>query len=244
MTQQPETDTEDLPDTELAEATNASARSRRSDKRTKLALAFLSILLAAALACVVWLATDYHRLSQENASFGAVQAQEKQTLAEEFTAACAEEDFAQTTAGQNVCRKAEQVASEPVSSAADGAQGPQGVQGAQGPRGPAGQDGAASTVPGPQGIEGPAGIQGIPGIPGIPGAPGVNGEPGPAGPQGVPGRDGADSTVPGPQGIPGVSGANGTTPTSIAFTDADGTRYQCTPDPPGSSTFTCTATAP
>lgn len=231
-------------DKQIAAAMDASARSRRSDKRTKLVLAFLSILLAAALACVVWLATDYHRISVENASFGEAQAQEKQSLAEEFTAACVQEEFAQTTAGQNICRKAEQVASEPVSSAAGGVQGPQGIQGAHGPRGPAGQDGAASTVPGPQGIQGIEGAAGAQGIPGLPGAPGVNGEPGPAGPQGLPGRDGADSSVPGPQGVPGPAGTDGTTPTSFKFTDADGTKYQCTPDPPGSSTFTCTASTP
>lgn len=61
------------------------------------------------------------------------------------------------------------------------------------------------------------GPQGAPGEPGTPGAPG------------------ADSTVPGPQG------ATGPPPSRFSFKDQTGRTQTCVPDPPGSTTYTCTA---
>lgn len=55
------------------------------------------------------------------------------------------------------------------------------------------------------------------------------------GPQGAPGEPGAASTVPGPQG------ADGPPPARFSFTDQTGRTQTCVPDPPGSTTYTCTA---
>ena len=70
-------------DPELAAAARAAARSRRADKRTKLALAATSLMLAAALAAVWWLAVSNADLAKENASFGTQQQTEKKDLARE-----------------------------------------------------------------------------------------------------------------------------------------------------------------
>jgi hypothetical protein len=214
-------------DLELEHAKELADRSRATAKRTMLGLALLSLLLAGAVAVAWWLAADNNRLAVANASYGATQQQEKQNLAEEFDAACKSADFQTSAAGSNICRKAEQVASEPGAPMA----GPQGVQGLQG-------------IPGKDGAPGAAGA---PGIPGKDGASGMNGLdstiPGPQGPAGAPG---AASTIPGPagpRGEMGAAGANGSNASSFTFKDAAGTTYTCTPNPPGSSTFTC-STAP
>lgn len=55
------------------------------------------------------------------------------------------------------------------------------------------------------------------------------------GPQGVQGEPGADSTVPGPQG------ETGPPPARFSFKDQTGRTQTCVPDPPGSTTYTCTA---
>jgi hypothetical protein len=220
----------------LAAAERLAARSRRTDKHTKRLLLALALLLAAVTLAAAWLAVGNAQLAAENATYGANQQIEKQSLAEEFADACKSEDFASTTAGGNICRKAEQVAAEPASL-------PLGPQGERGPVGPPGADGNDSTVPGPAG---PAGADStVPGPAGPAGPAGADSTvPGPAGPAG------ADSTVPGPAGPAGpmgpagpagTDGADGNSPSSFTFTDRTGTRYTCTPDPPGSATYTCTS---
>ncbi len=230
-------------DPELEAAQAEAAKSRQSDKRVKLLLSGLSLLLLAVVAFAGWLAFDNHRLAVVNAQYGAEQAQEKQNLAQAATdALCQSTD--QTAAASETCRNLEKAATEPT-------QGPQGVQGVQG-------------VPGPQGIPGvpgDKGDKGDTGTAGTPGTPGVNGS------DGVAGTDGADSTVPGPPGPQGelgpvgpigpagpagAAGANGTngadgrdgvSPSSITFTSGPMSGYTCTADPPGSSTYTCAAPA-
>ncbi|MEA5454464.1 collagen-like protein [Sinomonas sp. JGH33] len=183
------------------------------------------LLVAAAIAAVLfglaaaWLAVDNQRLA-------AAQTAEKQSLAQEFAAACQRDDFADTTAGRNICRKAQDVAQSP----------------APGPAGPAGRDG----IDGKDGAQGPAGAPGTPGPQGSPGAQGPAGADGATGQQGPPGQQGA-AGPPGPQGGPGPAGATGPpgpagpAPASFTFVDASGRTYTCTPDPPGSTTYTCTA---
>lgn len=222
-------------DLELQAAQEEAARSRRSAKRTMLGLAGLSLILIGAVAVAVWLANDNARLAAAARGYGVEQLQEKQNLAQEFDDACKSADFQSSAAGSNICRKAEQVASEPGQPMA----GPQGVQGLQGVTGKPGADGKA----GPAGKNGAAGKDGAAGANGASST--VPGPTGPPGPQGLTGAPGADSTVPGPvgpQGERGPAGANGepgTSPSSITFTDKTGTTYTCTPNPPGSSTYTC-----
>lgn len=214
-------------DLELQHAQEEAARSRKTAKWTMLGLAALSLILIGAVAIAAWLANDNARLAASARGYGVEQQQEKQNLAQEFDDACKSADFQSSAAGSNICRKAETIAAEP-SAPMTGPQGVQGIQGMPGKDGAAGKD---STVPGPMGPVGPAGVNGldstIPGPQGLTGAPGSDSTvPGPAGPQGATGTAGAD-------------GANGTTPSSITFTDRTGTTYTCTPNPPGSSTYTC-----
>lgn len=165
-----------------------------------------------------------------------------QTLAQDIERICADQG-ALVVDDRDVCAKATQVQKDPTE-AIPGPKGDPGHDGADGkdstvpgPQGPAGKDGKDSTVPGPAG---PPGADSI-----------VPGPPGPAGKDsivpGPPGTPGADSTVPGPagpQGEPGPQGPAGTSPTSFTFTDRTGTTYTCTPNPPGSSTYTCAADGP
>lgn len=229
----------------LSIARDEAARSRRTAKRTMLGLAFLALLLAALGAVAVWQAADNSRLAAMNATYGATQQQEKQNLAAEFEAACKTADFAETPAGSNICRKAEKVAADPGTPQA----GPQGVQGIQGipgplgpmgPQGPKGDTGLAGIIgamgeagtagpPGPQGETGLTGLTGAQGPPGPAGETGAAGEQGPAGPPGPAG----------PAGPAGADGKDGAAPTSFTFTDRTGTTYTCVPNPPGSSTYTC-----
>jgi len=192
------------------------ARMHRASRRRNMliwCLAVVSVIFG--LVCL-FLAMDNARLASVNAVYGDTQQQEKQSLAEEFDAACKSADFQQTPAGSNICRKAEQVASETGSPLA----GPQGVQGAQGPRGEQGFQGPLGPVgpAGPKGDKGETGLAGVIGRMGIDGvngasgptgATGPQGPPGPAGPAGAPGANGADSTVPGPEGPAGADGADG-----------------------------------
>lgn len=218
---------------ELNEALDKTRRSRVTARRSMLALAFTVLVLLGVASAAVWLANDNARLATQARGYGVEQQQEKQNLAQEFDDACKSADFQSSAAGSNICRKAEQVASEPSAPMA----GPQGVQGLQGIQGANGAPGKDSTVPGPAGPIGAAGVNGadstVPGPQGPAGPPGADSTvPGPTGPQGATGPAGAD-------GAPGKAGANGTSPSSITFTDKTGTTYTCTPNPPGSSTFTC-----
>jgi len=194
-------------------------KSNRAARRRNLLILGLALLaLLFGLACL-YFAMDNQRLAAANAVYGQTQQQEKQNLAEEFDNACKTADFQQTPAGSNICRKAEQVASESGAALA----GPQGVQGAQGPRGEQGFPGPS----GPTGPAGPKGDQGVMGLLGLTGTAGPAGPPGPVGatgpqglpglagaqgdtgPAGPPGPAGADSTVPGPAGPPGATGPQG-----------------------------------
>lgn len=226
-------------DLELQHAKEEAARSRRTAKRTMLGLALLSIILFGAVGIAVWLANDNAHLAEANAAYGIEQQQEKQNLAQEFDDACKSADFAETAAGSNICRKAEQVASEPGAPMA----GPQGVQGLQGTPGKDGAPGASGPVgpPGPIGPGGPAGGSGTDGADGMSGVDGLNGSPGATGTDGAdgaPGPQGEPGPM-GPQGPAGANGSSGNAPSSFTFTDKTGATYTCTPNPPGSSTYTC-----
>lgn len=229
-----------LNDPELKAAQRQAARSRRSDKRIKMLLSGLSLLLLAVVVIAGWLAFDNHRLAVANAEYGATQAQEKQNLAQAATdALCQTTD--QTAAASETCRNLEKAATEPT-------QGPQGVQGIQGIPGPQG-------IPGGPGEKGDKGDKGDPGAVGAVGANGINGV---DGTDGANGTNGADSTVPGPPGpqgekgpvgpagpagADGANGQDGASPSSITFTSGPMAGYTCTADPPGSSTYTCAAPA-
>ncbi|MFJ4286634.1 collagen-like protein [Paenarthrobacter nicotinovorans] len=239
-----------LNDPELEAAQAEAAKSRRAAKRTMLILAGLSLVLLAVVAVAGWLAFDNHRLAVANAQYGTSQEQEKKDLAQAATdTLCQATD--QTAAASETCRNLEKAATEP-------SQGPQGVQGLQGVPGPKGDQGLPGAQ-GVQGIQGPPGAKGDKGDTGstgltgatgnsgadgadstVPGPPGPQGEPGPVGPVGPAGPAGA----PGANGTNGVDGKDGTSPSSFTFTDTLGTRYTCTPDPPGSSTYTCAAAQP
>lgn len=167
-----------------------------------------------------------------------------QTLAEQVKQACSTGQL--VIDDRNLCEKAAQIAASPTElvPGPPGPRGNDGNDGDTGPTGPAGPPGRDSTVAGPAGPGGPPGPQGDAGTVGATGA------------QGPQGMAGLDSTVPGPQGPQGVAGpagppgANGTdgddgddgqTPTSFRFTDRTGATYTCTPNPPGSSTYTCSS---
>jgi hypothetical protein len=195
------------------------AKMQRAQRRRTVGMVVLSVIaLIFALVCL-YLAMDNARLAGAAATYGDEQAQEKQSLAEEFDAACKSADFQQTPAGSNICQKAEQVAAEPSGSLV-GPQGVQGVagqrgeQGFPGPMGPQGPRGEAGPV-GPQGIagllglSGPAGSEGPPGPLGPVGPRGPQGETGATGPAGPAGPAGADSTAPGPPGPQGTPGETG-----------------------------------
>lgn len=183
------------------------ARMHRASRRRNMliwCLAVVSVIFG--LVCLV-LSMDNARLATVNAIYGDTQQQEKQSLAEEFDAACKSADFQRTPAGSNICRKAEQVASEPGTPLA----GPQGIQGVQGPRGEQGFQGLLGPMgpTGPKGDKGDKGDTGVGGADGSSGPVGPMGPMGPSGPAGAPGADGADSTVPGPAGPSGPAGADG-----------------------------------
>ncbi|WOH20117.1 hypothetical protein IRJ34_07275 [Paenarthrobacter sp. GOM3] len=227
-----------LNDPELKAAQRQAARSRKSDKRIKLVLAGLSLLLMAVGVFAVWLAADNHRLAVANAEYGATQAQEKQNLAQAATdALCQTTD--QTAAASETCRNLERAATEPT----QGPQGVQGIQGVPGPQGIPGEkgdkgDAGAAGVAGPAGPAGANGADGSDGVKGadstVPGPPGPQGEQGPIGPAGPAGPAGAN-------GANGADGQPGASPSSITFTSGPMAGYTCRADPPGSTTYTCAA---
>lgn len=277
-------------DPELAAAANAAARSRKSDKRWKLLLAVLSLLLAAVTIVAVSLALANGRLAGENADFAAAQQGEKKEIAREARQAlCGSGDM--EIYDQQLCEKWAEAAQEPVvtpSSPSAVDNGPtqaelvqafreycaegncRGRDGAAptpddiaaafaqfcadgrctGPAGPNGTNGTNAPPPtaemmlaavttycadgrcvGPQGAAGPeptgdavfAAVAAYCGSGACTGPPGSQGEPG------------ADSTVPGPPG------ETGPPPARFSFTDQTGRTQTCVPDPPGSTTYTCTA---
>lgn len=177
----------------------------------------------------------------EAQSSAATSAQQKKNLAEEVADACQSGQVIKSVAGVDLCARAESIAQQPV--AVEGPQGPAGPRGLPGADGQDGKDGATGAL----GKTGAAGTNGVDGLTGMSGTAGLNGAAGPPGPEGpagtdgapgTPGKDGADSSVPGPQGPAGSSVE------SFRFTDHDGVTYSCTPDPPGSLTYTCTTPKP
>lgn len=230
-------------DLELQKAQEEAARSRKVAKWTMLGLALLSLFLIGAVAVSVWLANDNAHLAEANRVYGIEQQQKKQNLAVEgLGSVCTPSTEPKTPAEADFCKNLETAAAEPSAPLA-GPQGVQGLQGIPGKDGAPGKDGDPGPAgpPGPGGPGGPAGANGLDGaaglngLPGADGANGFNGEPGPAGPQGEPGAPGPT----GPQGPAGENGADGQTPASFTFTDKTGSTYTCTPNPPGSSTYTC-----
>jgi hypothetical protein len=166
-----------------------------------------------------------------------------QVLAQDIQQVCASQGKLMVD-DRDLCAKATQVQKDPTEAipgpkgdpgtdgkpGTNGTNGTDGTPGSTGPTGPPGHDGAVGAAgnPGPQGPQGPQGVQGEPGAQGPAGDPGA---PGPAGPQG-------------PAGTDGTNGTPGEAPTSFTFTDKTGTTYTCTPNPPGSSTYTCEAPKP
>ena len=103
----------DYNDPELAAAARAAARSRRSDKRSKLALTALSLMLAATLVAVWLLAQSNARLADENASFGQQQQTEKKEIAKEARQAlCGTKDT--EIFDKDLCEKLAIAAQEPT----------------------------------------------------------------------------------------------------------------------------------
>jgi hypothetical protein len=169
-----------------------------------------------------------------------------QVLAQDIQTIC-ETEGKLLIGDRDICPKADSVLANP----AEAIPGPKGDPGKDGLPGLPGMDGKDGK-PGPVGPIGPVGPNGLDAT-GPTGATGTTGAAGPAG------KDGAASTVPGPAGpagAPGPAGTDGTdgqdgkdgtdgkSPTSFTFTDKTGTTYTCTPNPPGSSTFTCAADGP
>lgn len=281
-------------DKELQEAAAAAARSRKSDKRWKMLLAVLSLLLGAVTVVAFGLATTNAHLASENASFAQQQQGEKKEIAKEAgNALCGEGD--RQIYDRDLCAKWAEAAGEPTIAASAPAAplgGPTQADLVQAFRtycaegNCKGRDGQPPT---PDDIaaafaqfcadgkcKGPAGVDGVDGANGADGkatqptsemvlaavtaycAPGIC--IGPSGAQGpgptaeaifvavqqfcsndvCRGPAGADGQ-PGQDGQPGADGAPGPAPSSITFTDKTGTTYSCVPDPPGSTTYTCTS---
>jgi hypothetical protein len=136
----------------------------------------------------------------------------------------------------------------PLVSPSPGPPGERGAVGPSGPPGPQGQPGP-SGPPGPQGDDGDDGRNAVDGKDGAAGEPGTPGDTGPAGPKGDPGETGPEGPrgepgepgpqgSPGPQGEPGPRGEPGPAPSSLTI-PIDGVTHLCTPDPEGSTTYTC-----
>lgn len=103
-------------DPELAAAARAAARSRKADKRWKLMLAGVSLLLAAVTAIAVWLAVNNYQLATENASFGVEQQDEKKEIAREASRAlCGTGD--REIYDRALCEKWAEAAQEPTAPA-------------------------------------------------------------------------------------------------------------------------------
>lgn len=218
-------------------------REGKADFPPRWAFLVLALMIIAGLASLIFIqisTTAEKNTAQANS----------QTLAQDIQTICTTQGSL-IVSDRDICAKATSVQQNPTEAipgpkgdpgpsgkdGKDGAPGPSGspglagkdstIPGPPGAAGAAGKDGAASTVPGPTGPAGPAGA---PGQPGAAGAPGANSTvPGPEGPAGPPGATG-------PQG---PAGADGKSPSSFTFTDRTGMTYTCTPNPPGSSTYTC-----
>lgn len=276
-------------DPELAAAARAAARSRKSDKRWKLLLTALALLLAVVTIVAVSLAMANGRLAGENAEFAAAQQGEKKEIAREARQAlCGSGEM--EIYDQQLCEKWADAAQEPVvtpSTPPVPDAGPTQAELVQAFReycadgNCRGRDGADPTPEdiarafaefcadgrcnGKDGADGKSiapefsmvlaavtevcATGACAGAPGQDGRDGVDGADatqemvfaavqtycandacrGLKGDAGADGAPGADSTVPGPP------------PAQFSFTDQTGRKHTCIPDPPGSTTYTCTA---
>lgn len=138
---------------------------------------------------------------------------------------CSEGVVVKTAAGRNLCPDAKDVKENPTSpipgaNGIDGKDGKDGLNGSNGLNGTNGVDGK----------DGKDGKDGLNGINGIDGKDGLNGT------NGIDGKDGLNGT----NGMDGADGKDGRTPTSFTMVDSAGRTSTCTPNPPGSSHFTCT----
>lgn len=171
------------------------------------------VFLVAALMIIAGLVWNMYMQLSATAEKNTAQAN-SQTLAQDIQQVCSTQGKLMVD-DRDLCAKATQVQENPT----EAIPGPKGDPGVDGKNGVDGKDGVASTIPGP---------------------------PGTSGSNGKDGADGVDSSVPGPRGTSGLAGSDGkdgkdgSTPTSFTFTDKTGTAYTCTPNPPGSSTYTCT----
>lgn len=101
-----------LNDPKLLAAAELSAKSRKSDKRWKLGLAFAVLLLAAVTTIAVVLGTNNARLASENAEFASQQHDEKKQIAEEARQAlCSSGD--REIYDRELCEKWAEAAQEP-----------------------------------------------------------------------------------------------------------------------------------
>lgn len=199
--------------------------------------AFFAIAVIIAVG-VGW--TVYNQMAA-NAEKNTAQAN-SQTLAQDIQTVCASQGRLMVD-DRDLCVKAEKVQQNPTEA----------IPGPKGEKGDPGRDGVdGASIVGPKGdsgkdstVQGPAGADSA--VPGPQGAPGKDSTvPGPPGERGPQGERGADSTVPGPQGPAGERGPQGepgSGPSSFSFTYL-GMPYTCTPNPPGSSTYTCSGGAP
>lgn len=213
----------------------------RAEKKKSLIGGALLALVAVLLAVLIF-QNFQANLDRESAqSSAATSAQQKKNLAEEVADACQSGQVVKSSAGVDLCARAAAIAQQPVTTTGpQGPEGPRGLPGADGNDGKTGPTGAT----GKAGADGSTGPLGIPGINGTAGLDGATGPVGPPGPPGAKGDTGATGLT-GPAGVPGtngVDGADGAGPESFTFTDATGATYTCTPDPPGSLTYTCTHT--
>lgn len=212
----------------------------RAEKKKSLIGGALLALVAVLLAVLIFQNFQANIDRDTAQSSAATSQQQKKNLAEEVADACQSGQVIKSVAGVDLCARAATIAQQPVT--IEGPQGPAGPRGLPGADGDDGEDGAAGST-GKTGSTGKDGSPGAGGTTGLTGASGADGATGPMGPPGPAGKDGTN----GAKGEPGKDGSDGISPASIAFTDATGTTYSCTPDPPGSATYTCitqTATPP
>lgn len=215
-----------------------SEHSRREQFPPRWAFFVLALVIIAGLGWTVYnqvTATQDKNTAQANS----------QTLAQDIQTIC-ETEGKLLIGDRDVCPKADSVLANPTEAipgpkgdagevgppGLPGMNGQDGKPGPMGPIGPVGPDGADAT-----GATGAAGANGANGLAGNDGAastiPGPQGPQGEAGPQGPAGTDGAN-------GQDGADGKDGAAPTSITTIDPAGRKQTCTPNPPGSTQYTCT----
>ena len=173
-----------------------------------------------------WATTQDKYVAQANADVAQANAE---TLAKDISNICQTEGRFVLN-NRDLCDKGEDVLANPTAPI-PGAKGDKGDRGKDGEPGTAGQDGA----PGKDGVDG------LPGTNGLNGADGLNGANGADGLNGTNGIDGLNGT----NGADGADGKDGQSVTYFSWTDQNnGKKYNCYPEPAGSSTFTCTAENP